>query len=66
MLPPFVVKSNMAATGQRNWSYLRNLLTDCHYFGVYYKVFEGTQSIGEVFCDNKQRFNQDTAIFNQI
>ena len=46
--------------------YLRNFLADCHYFGVYYKVFEGTQSIGEVFCENKQRVNQVTAIFNQM
>ena len=43
---------------QREWSYLRNFLADCHYFGVYYKGFEGAQSIGEVFCDNKQCVNQ--------
>ena len=56
----------MAATGQRQWSYLRNFLADCRYFGVYYQVFERTQYIGKVFCDNKQRFDQVTAIFNQL
>ena len=66
MLPPFLVKSNMAATGQREWSYLRNFLAYCHNFDVYYKVYEATQSIVEVVCGNKSRYNKVTTIFNQI
>ena len=53
-------KSNMAATGQPNWSYLGKCLADFHYIGVNYKVFEGWQSIGEICCDNIQSFNEIT------
>ena len=50
-------KSNMAATGHAN---LGKCLADFHYIGVNYKVFEGWQSIGEIFCDNIQSFNEIT------
>ena len=40
--------------------------SDLHYVGVNYKGFEGWKSIGEVFCDNIQSFNEITAGFNQI
>ena len=53
-------KSNMAATGYPNWSYLRKCLADFHYIGVNYKVFEGWQSIGEICCDNIHSFNEIT------
>ena len=33
-----------------------NLVNACHYIGVKYKVFEGWQSISEVFCDNSMRY----------
>ena len=59
-------KSNMAATGHPYWSYLGKCLTGFHYIGVNYKVFEGCQSIGDVFSDTIQRFNEITAWFNQI
>ena len=51
-------KSDMAATGHPYWSYLGKCLADFHYIFVNYNVFEGWQSIGEVFCDNIQRFNE--------
>ncbi len=50
-------KSNIAATGH---PYLGKCLADFHYIGVNYKVFEGWQFIGEVFCDNMQIFNDIT------
>ena len=40
--------------------YLSKCLADFHYIGVNYKVFEGWQFIGEVFCDNVQFFNEIT------
>ena len=51
-------KSNMAATGHPYWSYLGKCMADFHYIGVNYKVFEGRQSITEVFSDNIQLFNE--------
>ena len=59
-------KSNMAATGHPYWSYIGICLADLHYIGVNYNVFRGCQSIGEVFCDNIQHFNEITAGFIQI
>ena len=54
-------KSNMAATGTSIGHISVNAcLADFHYIGVNYKVFEGWQSIGEVFCDNIQRLNEVT------
>ena len=45
---------------------LRSLtMTDFHYICVNYKVFEGWQSIGEVFCDNSLIFNEIAAEFKQ-
>ena len=59
-------KSNMAATGHPFWSQLGKCLAYFHYIGVNYMVFEGWQSIGGVFCDKIQSFNEITAVFNQI
>ena len=53
-------ESNMAATGHTYWPYLGKCYADFHYIGVNYKVFEGWQSIGQVFCDNIQSFNEFT------
>ena len=39
---------------------LGKCLADFHYIGVNYEVFEGWQSIAEVFCDTIQSFNEIT------
>ena len=53
-------KSKMAATGHQYWSYLGKCLADFHYIGANYKVFDGWQFIGEVFCDNIHSLNEMT------
>ena len=59
-------KSKMAATGHPFWSWLGKCLADFHYIGVNGMVFEGWQSIGEVFSDNIRSFNEIAEGFNQI